>query len=171
MKKKLILIFMLLGVTISMTGCTKYLKDSDNKNVKNEITGQNIVENILCKPTTESTINKYLDNKVNLEKLPSCDKFKITSGGYEGIWTTIFVKPLAWIILKVGYLVKNFGLAIILVTLLIRAFMIPFTKKAAMQSENLKLVQPELTKLEKKYAGRTDQDSMMQKSQEMLILY
>ena len=49
--------------------------------------------------------------------------------------------------------------------------MIPLTKKAAMQSENLKKIQPELDKLEKKYNGKTDQNSMMQKSQEMMILY
>ena len=47
----------------------------------------------------------------------------------------------------------------------------PFTKKAALQSENLKKVQPELQKLEKKYANKNDQESLMQKSQEMLILY
>ena len=64
-----------------------------------------------------------------------------------------------------------FGLAIILSTMIIRGIMYPFTKKTAMQSENMKKVQPELQKLEKKYANKTDQESMMQKSQEMMILY
>lgn len=171
MKKKIALIFLLMFCTIGMTGCTTYLKDSNKKIVKNETTGQNIVENILCQPTSEKTIEKYVENKIDLNKLPSCEKFKVTSGGYEGIWTSIFVKPLAWVILKIGFLVKNFGLAIILVTFLIRLIMMPFTKKAALQSENLKQVQPELDKLEKKYKGKTDQDSTMQKSQEMLMLY
>src|SRR5574344_1482623 len=116
--------------TIGMTGCTTYLKDSNKKIVKNETTGQNIVENILCQPTSDKTIEKYVENKIDLYKLPSCEKFKVTSGGYEGIWTSIFVKPLAWVILKIGFLVKNFGLAIILVTFLIRLIMMPFTKIA-----------------------------------------
>ena len=171
MKKKLILFLALMFSTLSLTGCTTYLKDKDKNVVKNEQTGQNIVENILCYPESTATVNKYLENDVDISKLPKCSKFKVTSGGYEGIWTSLFVKPLAWLILKIGYLVKNFGLAIILVTLLIRGVMVPFTKKAAMQSENLKKVQPELKKLENKYAGKTDQDSMMQKSQEMLLLY
>lgn len=171
MKKKITLVLLLTFLTLSMTGCTTYLKNEDKKIVKNEVTGQNIVENILCQPELESTINKYSENNIDINKLPSCSKFEITSGGYEGIWTTIFVKPLSWVILKIGYLVRNFGLAIIIVTLLIRLIMMPFTKKAAMQSENLKLVQPEIDKLEKKYKGKTDKDSTMQKSQEMLILY
>ena len=171
MKKKKILIISLLLCVFTLTGCTSYLKDSDKKIVKNETTGQNLVENILCQPISEETIAKYDELGQDNSSLPQCSEFKITSGGYEGIWTTVFVKPLAWLILKIGYFIKNFGLAIIIVTLLIRIIMIPFTKKAAMQSENLKLVQPELTKLEKKYKDKTDQDSMMQKSQEMLILY
>ena len=82
-----------------------------------------------------------------MKKLPKCTDFKITSGGYEGIWTTIFVKPLAWVILKLGTLVKNYGLSIIIITILIRLIMYPITKKSAMQSENLKKAQNDLQKL------------------------
>lgn len=171
MKKKKILIIALLLFTLTLTGCTSYLKDEDKKIVKNEETGQNLVSNILCKPISESSIEKYDENNMNIEELPECEEFKVTSGGYEGIWTSIFVKPLAWLLLKIGFLVKNFGLSIILITLFIRLVMMPFTKKAAIQSENMKKVQPELNKLEKKYAGKNDQDSMMKKSQEMLVLY
>ncbi len=171
MKKKKILIITLLLCVFTLTGCTSYLKDDNKKIVKNDSTGQNLVENILCQPISDDTLAKYQEFNKDITKLPKCSEFKISSGGYEGIWTSVFVKPLAWLILKIGYFVKNFGLAIILVTLMIRTVMIPFTKKAALQSENLKKVQPELTKLEKKYKDKTDQDSMMQKSQEMLILY
>ena len=40
-----------------------------------------------------------------------------------------------------------------------------------MQSELLKKAQPELEKLERKYANKTDQESMMRKSQETLNIY
>ena len=40
-----------------------------------------------------------------------------------------------------------------------------------MQSEILKQAQPELSKLEKKYEGKTDQESIMRKNQEMMLIY
>jgi len=49
--------------------------------------------------------------------------------------------------------------------------MYPFTKKTALQSENLKKAQPELDKLEKKYKNKQDQEAMMQKTQEMMLIY
>jgi len=47
----------------------------------------------------------------------------------------------------------------------------PVTKKTEIQSEMMKEAQPELQKLEKKYANKTDQESQMQKSQEMMMIY
>lgn len=170
MKKKSTIILALFISCMLFTGCTKYVKN-DKKIVKNEATGQNLVSNILCQPESKTTLSAYKENKINISKLPKCKNYKLTSGGYEGVWTTIFVKPLAWFILKIRNIVKNVGLAIIFVTLLIRLAIMPFTKKAALQSENLKKVQPELKKLEKKYANKNDQESMMKKSQEMLMLY
>lgn len=171
MKKKKITILLTIVALFTLTGCTKTLKNSDKKVVQNTETGQTLVENILCQPEDEATIKLYQENGVELDNLPKCKDFKITSGGYEGIWTTIFVKPLAWVILKIGGLVKNYGLAVILITILIRLVMFPLTQKSAMQSENMKAVQPELQKLEKKYANKNDKESMMQKSQEMMMIY
>ena len=173
MKNKIAKIFIVCFLVFSLTGCTQILKDKNKKVVTNEITGQSLTANILCQPESKETIKKYKENKVNIDKLPKCEAFKITSGGYEGIWSTIFVKPLAWFIIKVGEICKNYGLAVILITILIRLILYPFTKKTAMQSENLKKARPELDKLEKKYKNKdqTDQTIMMQKSQEMMAIY
>jgi YidC/Oxa1 family membrane protein insertase len=156
---------------ISMTGCTKQLTDSNNKAVKNETTGQTLTKNILCKPTNKETIKIYEDNKVNLKKLPECKNFKITSGKYEGLWTSIFVKPLAFVLLKLGMIVKNYGISVILISILIRLIAFPLTKKAALQSEVMKKAQPELNKIQKKYANKKDQDSMMKQNQEIMAIY
>ena len=59
MKKKKILLLLVI-MCFLLTGCSKNLKDKDNKIVKNEVTGQNLVANILCQPTAKSTIEKYL---------------------------------------------------------------------------------------------------------------
>ena len=170
MKKTTKLLAILLA-TLSLTGCTKYLKE-EKKPVQNPETGQNLVQNILCQPENDTTRQIYEEHGVELEKLPKCSEFKVTSNGYDGsLWTTLFVKPLAFLIVKIGQLVKNYGLSVILITLLIRLVLYPITKKTAMQSEGMKNAKPKLDKLEAKYKGKTDQESMMQKSQEMMVIY
>ena len=167
-KKKIIIILLLIMLT---TGCTKTLTDSNKKAVKNDKTGQTLTENIICKPTNQHTYELYKKNNVKIDKLPECDDFKVTSGKYEGLWTTFFVKPLAFILLFVGRTVKNYGLSVILISLLIRFIAFPITKKTAMQSELMKKAQPELNKLQKKYEGKQDQESMIKQNQEMMAIY
>ena len=168
MKKRKIAVLLL--CLFLLTGCTKMLKDKDNKVVKNEITGQTITENVICRPTDESTLKIYEEYEVDIEKLPACDNFTPLNN-YEGLWTSIFVKPLAWIIIQVGILVKNYGLALIITCLLIRLILYPLTKKTAMQSELIKKAQPELAKLEKKYENKTSAEDQNKKAQEMMLIY
>lgn len=178
---KILIVFLLVFL---LSGCTKQLivekTNDDGKKTKEVVkydegknaTGQSLTENIICKPTEDELVEIYEKNGVDTDKLVDCSKFtpKITSE--EGLWDNIFIKPLAWLILKLGYLVKNFGLAVILAGLAIRLILYPVTKKSAMQSENLKKAQPELQRLEKKYANKKDdQQAMMQKSQEMMAIY
>lgn len=166
-KKKLLILTL---SVLLLTGCTRTLKDDDNKIVKNETTGQSVTENIICKPTDEEMIKLYEDNDVDIEKLPSCKNFSPLKN-YEGLWTSIFVKPLAWLILKIGSLVNSNGLAIIISCLLIRCALIPVTKKTAMQSENMKKASPEIERLEKKYANKTSEEDQMKKAQELMMVY
>ena len=168
-KWKLLTIIML--VVLLTTGCTKSLEDKDGNIVKNPVTGQSITENILCKPTDKETIKLYGKNEVKIEKLPDCDNYAFNTGKDEGLWTNVFVKPLAWLILTIGNLVKNYGLSLVLTSLAIRMVAIPITKKTAMQSELLAKAKPELDKLEKKYENKQDQESLLKKNQEMLMIY
>lgn len=169
-KKGKILIVFLLLLTLT-TGCTKTLKDTNKKVVTNPETGQSLTENILCQPENKQTIKTYEKNGVDLSKYPKCSEFKITSGGYEGLWDSIFVKPLAFVILWFNKYVNSAALALIITSIIIRLIAYPITKKTAMQSELLKKAQPELERLEKKYANKTDQESIMRKSQEMTMIY
>ena len=175
--KKIIKYLVVLMCVFSLTGCVKYAKNG-KKTYSNEKTGQRIVSNIICQPTNKDTLKLYdkynkdvkKSKKINIEKLPKCKKLKLTDK-YDGIWTSVFVKPLAWLIIQIGNLIKSYGLALILATVFIRLLVFPFTKKVALQSENMKKAQPELAKLEKKYKNKNDQQSMMQKSQEMMFIY
>ena len=167
-KIKIILIILLLLIT---TGCTTTLTDSKKKAVKNEETGQTLTKNILCQPTNKKTAEIYKKYKVNIDKLPECKDFKITSGKYEGLWTSVFVKPLAYILLVLGRLVKNYGLSVIIITLLIRLIAYPITRKTAMQSELMKKAQPEINRIQNKYKGKQDQESMVKQNQEIMAVY
>lgn len=165
-KRKILLVILCLFL---LTGCTKTLRD-DKKVVKNEETGQVVTENIICKPTEKSSIEIYEKYNVDIDKLPSCENFTPLAN-YEGLWTSIFVKPLAWVIIKLGTILHNYGLSIIVTCLIIRLILYPFTKKTAMQSELIKQAQPELAKLEKKYANKTSVEDQNKKAQEMLMIY
>lgn len=170
MKRNYQKILLLILCVFLLTGCTKMLKDSNNKVVRNKETGQTITENIICKPTNKTTIKIYEKNGVDIDKLPSCNKFSPLKN-YEGLWTSIFVKPLAWVIIKIGSILKNYGLALIVTCLIIRLILYPFTKKTAMQSELMKKAQPELAKLEKKYENKTSTEDQNKKAQEMMLIY
>ena len=174
MKKKYLIILVIL--CLMLTGCTKYISDDNKKRVVNETTGQNLPSNILCKPEDQELMKiyeKYRDNlDVDLDKLPACEDLKFyDSDNYNGLWVQLIVMPLAWLIVKVGTLVKNYGVAVMLVGLLIRVILLPFSIKTMKQSANMQKAQPELARLEKKYANKNDNDSMMQKSQEMMMIY
>ena len=168
MKKVTILLITILFIT---TGCTKSFIDSESE--------KQYTKNILCQPTTEEVKQVYINNEeetdVDITKLSTCEDFKITDGGYEGLWTSIFVKPLAWLIINLGKIVKNYGIAIMiaimLLGILLRLILLPISKKTMAMSENMKKAKPELDKLEKKYRNKTDQQSMMMKSQEMMLIY
>ena len=163
MKKKMILLcamIMLLG------GCTKYIADDNKKRVVYEVTGQSLPSNILCKPSDDDLAGiyeKYKDNlEVNLDNLPKCEDIKIyDSKNYNGLWVQLFVMPL----------VKSYGVSVMIVGLLIRLILMPFSIKATKQSQNMQKAQKDLNRLEEKYKNRTDNDAMMQKSQEMLAIY
>lgn len=174
-KKGLII---LLTAVLLLTGCTKTLTDSDKKPVKNEETGRALTENVLCRPTDEKSIELYTEHGIEIEKLPKCESFKPFKE-YEGIWTTVFVKPLAWVIINIGLLLQKIelgkgfanGLAIILSCLVIRLVLYPVTRKTAMQSEKMKEMQPQLDKLQKKYKDKTSEEDQRRQAEEMMALY
>ena len=130
-----------------------------------------MTKNIICQPTTKETIKLYKENGVKVDKLPKCENFKITSGKYEGLWTSLFVKPLAFVLIFFGKNVGNYAVSLIILTLIIRLLAYPVTKKTALQSELIKKAQPELDRLKNKYKNKTDQESMMKQQQEMMMIY
>ena len=176
MKNRLKKLVVFLFLIFMLAGCTTVLKDPKTKKVvtyedkKLKIT---LNQNILCKPENKGVIEKYNKYKkqINIEKLPKCTKFKPSDANYSNLWETIVVKPLAFITIKLGMLVKSYGIALIILSIIIRFILAPFTKGTAQQSENMKKMQPEMERINKKYEGKTDQASMQAKSMETMQLY
>lgn len=177
MKKK-IMIVTLVCIMLLTSGCgnDKYIKDKDGKIVTYEVTGQMLEKDIVCLPEKDGELyNIYKEYKdqlnVDFDKLPACANFKVNSNESSGLWEFLFVKPLAYLILILGKLVGNLGISLILIGLAIRLILLPFTIKSTKQTMNMKKAQPEIEKIEKKYKNRTDNESLMAKSQETMLVY
>lgn len=174
MKKKIFIIVAI--VLVTLTGCNKTLVDGEKKRVIDEKTGQSLSANILCLPEDEEILanyqkyEKYMD--VKLGDLPKCSAMKVyDKKSYNGLWVQLFVRPLAWVIINLGKLLGNYGISVMVIGIIIRLIMMPFSAKTIKQQESLKKAQPELERIEKKYKDRTDQEAMMQKSQDTLAVY
>lgn len=174
MKKKIFIIVAI--VLVTLTGCNKTLVDGDKKRVIDEKTGQSLSANILCLPEDEEILANYQKYEkymaVKLSDLPKCSAMKVyDKKSYNGLWVQLFVRPLAWVIINLGKLLGNYGVSVMVIGIIIRLIMMPFSAKTIKQQESLKKAQPELERIEKKYKDRTDQEAMMQKSQDTLAVY
>ena len=177
MKKNYKLVVLLAILIIMCSGCTKYLTDAENKRITSDDTGQPLTSNILCLPENSELLSIYEENKdslaVDFSKLQSCSEYSPNDIAYAGLWETIFIKPLAWLIIKLGILIGNYGISVMILGILIRFVLLPFTKKSFKQSEGMKKAQPEIQAIQKKYENmqNKDQATQMQMSQEIMAVY
>lgn len=89
----------------------------------------------------------------------------------EGIWNSYFVYPLSWLIIYVAELFnENYGLAIIIVTILIRLVLLPLMIKQTKSAKAMQAIQPEMAKLREKYSAK-DQKTQQQLQKEMMEMF
>ena len=67
--------------------------------------------------------------------------------------------------------IQNIGICIILFTIIIYTLMIPLTIKQQKFSKMQSVMMPEIQKLQKKYAGKRDQASMLKMQEEQQLIY
>jgi YidC/Oxa1 family membrane protein insertase len=77
-----------------------------------------------------------------------------------------FAKRLGWILHGLFYLTSNFGIAIMLLTVLVRSCMFPVSRKMAMNAQKMQSIQPHMAKL--KESLKEDPRKMMA-AQQMLM--
>jgi YidC/Oxa1 family membrane protein insertase len=81
-------------------------------------------------------------------------------------WFYFITKPMFWVIDFLFNLIGNFGVAILLVTVLVKAIFFPLANKSYASMAKMKAVQPKLAELKEKYP-----DDKMKQQQEMMELY
>lgn len=81
-------------------------------------------------------------------------------------WFYFFTKPLFLALLYIQGLVGNFGVAIIIITILIKLAFFPLANTSYVAMSKMKKVQPEMMKLRERYA-----DDKQRQQQELMELY
>ncbi len=66
-------------------------------------------------------------------------------------WFGVIARPMLWILVRFHGMTGNFGVAIILLTLLMKALTFPLTQKSYVSMQQMKVVTPQIKELQKKY--------------------
>ncbi len=104
--------------------------------------------------------------------LTGCTEFNqpITSDS-EGFWNEYIVYPLSMLIIKTAEIAGgNFGVSIIIVTILVRLVILPLMIKQTKNSKAMQAVQPEMEALRKKYSSK-DQKTQQKLQEETMKLF
>lgn len=120
---------------------------------------------VACTPVVDPETKKTLEKFIIYPDTPFSQV--MAEGWFEGL----FVWPLAQAINFVGGFTKDAGIAILIVTIAINLLLSVFSVKSQVQTQKMQMVQPEMQKIQKKYEGKTDEQSRMRQAQEMQALY
>ena len=81
-------------------------------------------------------------------------------------WFEIFEKPILWLLRTLNGLVGNFGVAIILLTVIIRGLMFPVAQKQFSSMAQMKAVQPRMKEIQERF-----KEDKQRQQQEIMKLY
>jgi YidC/Oxa1 family membrane protein insertase len=81
-------------------------------------------------------------------------------------WFAIVERPILWLLRTLNGLVGNFGVAIILLTVIIRGLMFPVAQKGFASMASMKAVQPKMKEIQERFA-----DDKQRQQQEIMKLY
>ncbi|WP_280771268.1 YidC family membrane integrase SpoIIIJ [Salipaludibacillus daqingensis] len=88
-----------------------------------------------------------------------------------GIWDSFFVYPLSWLMTSIAEALGNsYGLAIIIVTILLRVLILPLMIKQTKSTKAMQALQPQMKELREKYSAK-DQQTQQKLQQEMMGLF
>lgn len=88
-----------------------------------------------------------------------------------GIFDFLLTIPMAKGILFITDMTGNVAWGVVGLTILINLITLPIMIKSTVSTQKMQLIQPEMERIQRKYAGRKDQASQMRQSAEMQALY
>jgi YidC/Oxa1 family membrane protein insertase len=116
-------------------------------------------------PKTQDALSIY-DNTRNVYKYTDLQISKL--GATSGFWSIL--NPLEWVMKQIltffNSLVHNYGIAIILVTLVVKLLLFPLTKKSSEGTLRMQMIAPKIKELQAKYT-----DNPQKMNMEMANLY
>lgn len=84
----------------------------------------------------------------------------IAAGGLFQLIDIVVVRPIVNVLFLIYNLVRDFGLAIIIFTIIVKLAMLPLTKKQLYQTKLMRKIQPELAEIKKRCNGNRQLESL-----------
>jgi YidC/Oxa1 family membrane protein insertase len=95
----------------------------------------------------------------------------------SGVWDSYFIYPLYWLLIYLSETFRNmgvanwyFGLAIVVLTIIIRIFLLPLMIKQTKSAKAMQAIQPEIKKLREKFSAK-DQKTQQKLQKETMSLF
>lgn len=88
----------------------------------------------------------------------------------ESFFTAILVYPLAQVVNFIGKFSTPF-FGVVITTILYNVLVLPLSIKSTAQTQKMQMLQPEMQKIQEKYAGKDDERSRMMQAQELQAIY
>ena len=107
-----------------------------------------------------------------LEAEPVAFKARTAGEFFGSFWNNIFIFPVAWALYQISNLCGGYYIiGLLITTLLVRTLGWPIYAKSNNMTQKMNELQPELQKIQEKYAGRNDADSQRMMQMEQAQVY
>lgn len=159
--KQLTTLFLMIVVCFTILIITN---KSTQTPIVNEKTGVVLKEKISCMPKDEYTKQLYLENGISLNGLPECKDYKIngvvtSKDGIKkdsGLFTLIFVRPLTFLLIKIGLLFNNYFYALLILIFIKSLFILRNNYKMAKNNKKIKALNKDIKEISAKYEKKSD---------------
>ncbi len=142
--------------------------DSNNQLYTNSVRGSGIVgmkgeQLVIPAGDTKTVSASFFVGPKDQERLSALSPTLNLTVDYGFLWW--LAQPLHWLLTLVQGLVVNWGVAIIVVTIIIKTFLYPLTKKQYESMARMRVLQPKMKALQERYAE--DKQKLQQAMMEM----